>query len=492
MPLLDQRTLRRTHRTIALDVNLLRRPSVSLILLLADGVRPDTLARAIDAGVLPALARLRADGGLFSVTSVFPSVTGPAYTPFLLGRHPGAVGLPGIRWYDRSHRRAGWPSFARSYVGPDLRHVDADLDPGAPTVFELAQPSIGALSVITRGLPRAAVIGGGPRFAARAALTHLRGRSDAWLGIDRSIADVAVCRIRAERPRFAFVAFTGVDKAAHAAGHDSPAALEALRLVDETAARVREDAERDGRWEATHLWVASDHGHSPVRAHDDLAGLLRAAGHRVLAHPMVFTRDPDVAVMVSGNAMAHLYLDPGRRLRPWWSALRGRWEPLASILLDRESVDLLLLPIDDRHTEVRGRGRGSAMVERIGRRLSYRPISGDPLALGELAPLDTGESLEATRDSDYPDALVQIASMAACARSGDIILSAARGWDFRARFEPIPHVSSHGGLHREHMLVPLLVNRRPVRTPERTVDTFATAAAVLSFEAGVAEGKSFL
>ena len=38
-----------------------------------------------------------------------------------------------------------------------------------------------------------------------------------------------------------------------------------------------------------------------------------------------------------------------------------------------------------------------------------------------------------------------------------------QGVGLSARYEPIPHVSSHGALHREHMLVPLLLNRVPVR-----------------------------
>ena len=455
---------------------------MSVILLLADGVRPDTLGSALDAGLLPALERLRADGGLFTVTSVFPSVTGPAYTPFLLGQHPGVAGLPGIRWFDRSRRIARWPH-ARSYVGPDLRHVDRDLDPAIPTIFELVQPSLGALSVIGRGLPRDARIGSGLRFAARAAVTHLRGDPSGWLAIDRDIAATACRRIRDERPRFAFVAFTAADKSSHAAGHRAASTIEALRVVDEAAARIREDAERDGRWDAMHLWIASDHGHSAVHAHDDLAALVRAQGHRVLAHPAVLVRNPDVAVMVSGNAMAHLYLEPSRRVRPWWPALRDRWEDLAGLLLARESVDLMLLPLDQSRTEIRSR-RGGAVVERIGDRIAYRPGTGDPLALGELPPLDAGESLEASRDSDYPDALVQIASLAACARAGDIILSATRDWDFRARCEPIPHVSSHGALHREHMLVPLLMNRKPERIPRRTVEIFELARTVLTRATG--------
>ena len=81
--------------------------------------------------------------------------------------------------------------------------------------------------------------------------------------------------------------------------------------------------------------------------------------------------------------------------------------------------------------------------------------------------------------TDYPDSLVQIANLAGSARAGEVILSAARGWDFRAHYEPIPHVSTHGALHREHMLVPLLVNRPPARTPRRTVDVMPSALAAL-------------
>jgi hypothetical protein len=72
-----------------------------------------------------------------------------------------------------------------------------------------------------------------------------------------------------------------------------------------------------------------------------------------------------------------------------------------------------------------------------------------------------------------------IAHLVASPRSGDIILSAARDWDYRARYEPIPHVSSHGALHREHMLVPLLLNRPPVGVPRRTVDVMPSALAAL-------------
>jgi hypothetical protein len=257
---------------------------------------------------------------------------------------------------------------------------------------------------------------------------------------------------------------------------------------------VRADAEADGRWETMHLWVVSDHGHSPVRAHDDLAVLLRSWHLGILAHPWILGRGRDAAVMVSGNAMANVYLDlEDRHGRRWWPSLEARWAWLAERLLARESVDLLLLPHSAGSCEVRARGRGSARIVVDRGRVGYRPESGDPLGLGELHDLSADDAHEATQHSDYPDGLVQIAHLAGSARAGDLILSAARDWDFRAHWEPIPHRSSHGALHREHMLVPLLLNRPATRTPLRTVDVMPSALAALDcgVPAGL-DGRSFL
>jgi hypothetical protein len=68
-----------------------------------------------------------------------------------------------------------------------MRHVDSDLDPSAPTLFELAGPGVGALSVISRGLKRNERIGRGVVFVARAARTHFTGDVAGWLEIDRRI-----------------------------------------------------------------------------------------------------------------------------------------------------------------------------------------------------------------------------------------------------------------------------------------------------------------
>src|SRR5688500_11852879 len=126
---------------------------MTVIVLLADGVRSDTLASAIGSGAFPALAGMRASGGMYELSSAFPSVTGPAYTPFLMGRFPGSVGLPGLRWYDRSRSTCSFPDYSRSYVGYQMHAVNQDIDPAALTIFELVPASAAALRMIPRCLP---------------------------------------------------------------------------------------------------------------------------------------------------------------------------------------------------------------------------------------------------------------------------------------------------------------------------------------------------
>jgi len=162
-------------------------------------------------------------------------------------------------------------------------------------------------------------------------------------------------------------------------------------------------------------------------------------------------------------------------------------------LLVLPSVDLAIFPTAPNSCEVHARARGHATLTWQELRYTYTPITGDPLSIGVRESIDEGSAYDLTRNTDYPDSIVQIAHLVTAPRSGDVILSAARDWDFRARYEPIPHVSSHGALHRDHMLVPLLINRKPKRQPRRTVDTMPSALAALGIATpGNLDGVSFL
>jgi hypothetical protein len=201
---------------------------------------------------------------------------------------------------------------------------------------------------------------------------------------------------------------------------------------------------------------------------------------------------PEVAVMVSGNAMANIYVDLPSRTRPLWPNMPTRYRTLVDRLLERPSVDLMILPTDT-GALIRS-ARGDAVIIDEERRLSYRRTTGDPLGIGrDIDSATRDEAYDLTIDTDHPDSVVQIAGIAGSPRAGEIILSATREWDYRAKYEPIPHVSSHGALHRDHMLVPLLTNRRYPGSPRRTTDVMPSALAALgrAIPAGL-DGESFL
>src|SRR5690606_33729371 len=133
-------------------------------------------------------------------------------------------------------------------------------------------------------------------FGLQMGWTHFRGDLPRWLALDRELGRKTAARIRRDRPDVAFLAHPGIDKLSHQLGHGAPEVLDAMRTVDATVAEVRADAEGDGRWDTMDLWVVSDHGHSPVRHHEDLAGLLASWELGVIAHPWTFTGGRDAAV----------------------------------------------------------------------------------------------------------------------------------------------------------------------------------------------------
>lgn len=462
---------------------------MNVIVLLADGLRADTLRRALDDGALPSIARLLHRGGLYEVSSAFPSVTGPAYTPFLLGRFPGPVGMPGLRWFDRSRRVCVFPN-ARSYVGHEMTAADSDLDASAPTIFELVPDSAAAMTIILRGLPRRRRLKAlSALTAARALVTHFSGRVDRWLDVDRETAAKVVHHVRGARPSFVFAAFMGIDKISHARGQNDPGIVDALRIIDDAVQGL--DIGRDPA--TTRIWIASDHGHSAVTVHDDLQRAIAGRGLRAMAHPWVYG-SADVAVMVSGNAMAHLYVELEHRRRPFWKTLAPRWSGLAEWLVARDSVGLAMIPVDGSTCAVWSRTNGRANVTWSASSFTYDMRDGDPLGVGhELRDVSASTAHEATIGTDHPDSVVQIAKLASSERAGDIMLSATRGWDFRERYEPIPHVSSHGALHRDHMLVPLLLDMPPTRMPRRTADVMPSALTALGVSVpGNLDGASFV
>jgi hypothetical protein len=82
------------------------------------------------------------------------------------------------------------------------------------------------------------------------------------------------------------------------------------------------------------------------------------------------------------------------------------------------------------------------------------------------------EWLARTIEGPFPDAPVVLLDQFRSRRTGDLLVAAASGWDFREKWENPEHKSGHGSLIADHMLTPLWSNRRLPERAYRTVDVF--------------------
>jgi hypothetical protein len=278
--------------------------------------------------------------------------------------------------------------------------------------------------------------------------------------------------------KFVFAQFPAVDGYTHQSGHNSAKVHRALRGVDATVGELRRRLQQRGELASSLVLLVSDHGASPVHTHLDLAEWFRARGVPTLAHPVLWERNPRVAVMVAGNGSAMVYAEPTAARPQRWPIQRLRGpasfdggRDLVAALLREPAVALLAAESEAGGIWV-GSAHGSALLRRRGGQIAYEPTFGDPLQLEGAWCGSARDWLERTWDSPYPDAPFQLLDQFRSGRSGDLLVIAHEGYDFRARFEIPEHREGHGSLIRVHMQTPIWSSVPAPGPPLRTTDLF--------------------
>lgn len=449
---------------------------------MADGARADVMAEELKKGNLPNIARHLIEKGSFleAVTS-FPSTTGPAYLPFLTGCLPGTCNIPGIRWLDKAKYGAGW-SFDRyrSYVGLESFWLARDIGPHIQTIFEIVPHSFSIFNPIARGAR-------GPRNVTRLSriwhwyYAHL---TDRWTFTD----DAALVKLKAtlkKRPTFLFAVFPGIDEYSHLTHPHHEKVLDRYHWLDGAIGTIVSDFKDAGTWDETALFLVSDHGLSATHTHFCLNTFLEKRGITPFFYPLIFNkRGRSSATMVSGNAMAHVYF----KNRDGWTreTVRRELEVIAPGLIDEllqeEAVDIVAVRNEGGGVQIFSR-RGEAKIMLDGAKLHYEITGSDPFGYAHLPDdLYPQSCLQATFETEYPDAPFQIAHLFTAPRTGDIVISATPGFDLRLKYENPEHHGSHGSIHRSHMHVPLITNLKFKTGPVRTVDVFPTILKLLGYD----------
>jgi hypothetical protein len=443
---------------------------------LLDGARVDLFTELLQRGDLPNLSRYLIEPGSFrAATTVFPSVTGVAYVPYLTGLFPGRANIPGYRWFDRDRYQKRPLSIMRfrNYHGLGSYLMDRDLSKEARTLFEILRPSSNIFSGISRGT-------GFRRNAAYfrripAAIKFFR--SGDWDHIDRAGERFLLRAASRKREKFTFHTTYSIDEYSHHHGPFSDrvraAYLEFDRVIGSLCARLRDT----GQLETSLLAMGADHGHTEVHRHFSLESFIERRGLKTLYFPKQVRRwlGANAAVMVAGNGMGHIYLKGPEKWtsRPPADVHLESHPTLVDDLLAEEAVDQIIYRDADGRVQVRSR-RGAAAITLGREKVLYDVRGNDPFGYPSLPrEMTRQEALARTLDTDYPDAPVQVAQVFDSPRAGDFLVSATRGWDLRTH-ERVDHRSCHGTLHREHMKVPFAISHKTADRPTRSVDVFPT------------------
>jgi hypothetical protein len=385
-----------------------------------------------------------------TAVSCFPSTTGPAYFPFLAGCTPGRANVPGIRWFDRTRpTRSAFPHRGlRSYVGPDARKLATDTR--ATTLF--ARHAWPVSSPIPKDLPKRGELSRDLLWAA-AHVTHRWDRADrrtSWkLG-----------RALKKGREIVFAVYPSVDELGHTFGLASKRPRDALEEIDRQLAATLEGFEGE-------ILLSADHGLTDTHTHLDLRGIVEEREGTTIAFPAIAKRFPKAVVCESGNGMANVYLAG----EDGWPSLPSpeRCRELAASLLELEGIDSVALRGEEPLTAELWTRAG---MGRVGFADSGLFQEG-PVFSSSFESATPEEALERSAGERQPDAAFALASLFASERAGDLLVSAATGFDLRTKAEWPEHHASHGGLHRDHTVVPVLSSAPLPSRSLRTLDLFA-------------------
>ena len=466
------------------------------IFIIIDGAPYEIFKTLIENGDLPNIKKHVVDrGSLNKAVSVFPSTTGPAFIPFFMGLYPGTANIPGIRWLSKSNfhipHRFKRPGVC-SYMGLDGLRFEADLPSGFPTLFNFFSPVSNIYNLLARGCPPSKNL---TRWSKPFIYTYAHF-SHRWRFVNQ-IAARRLYKAVESGDKFVMCLFPAVDTFSHHFSTQAPQVVRTYREIDTAIGNIIHTLQKANTLQETLILITSDHGMTDTHTHIDVPQHLDEGGWRCLHYPKVWRQGTVSASMVSGNGMTHLYFKNNPIGKGWGK--RTPFEELHKMgvigsLIELEGLGFVAGQAETGDILVQnrgGQGRISCRSAQADRgnpqsvagtfksadalRFSYQFTGTDPLGYGvPYENLSSREALRETYDSPYPDGIVQLWQIFKSERTGDLVLSAEKGYDLRARYEIPKHRATHGALIAEHLSIPLATNCPIAEQCIRSVDVFPT------------------
>jgi Type I phosphodiesterase / nucleotide pyrophosphatase len=487
--------------------------SKKLVLVVVDAMHPTMLLRAVEEDRAPTFAALLERGRLVEdCVSSFPSVTPVASSEMMTGLGPAGHWVMGMNWFHRVERR--YIEYGSSFEATrtfglframydlvynmNLDHLSWE----AETVFErLGDAGIRTATtpfLIYRGRRRhkLSLEGLVRRAAAAANFRHAVWAPDEFFYGDLYSSRATGCGPTFTRPgtrdeysacvgeelvregAYDFLLFSLPDNDFHSHRHGPEAQIDSIAKADLSFARIVEaGGGLDAFLDRHAVVLTSDHAQTAVEHDLDLAEAL-GDDWRVLQPNSDRPEDAEIAVSPTSRAGAVYLLDTGARHAATHERVRLR-------LRELDAVDLIAwlagpdgAPLTRPGVGYSANGDVRAVVERDGFELRFRPggalrdvrgtgwtVEGEPEALA--ADITRGR-FEA---DEYPDGLARLWSALTSPHAGDVLISAADGYEC-IDWGGVSHTGggSHGSLGRADSLGPLLFvgcgPRKPGKRPQ--------------------------
>jgi len=450
-----------------------------LVLVVIDALKPSMLERAIESGRAPALKRIRQEGVYVDdCVAAFPSVTPVCAATITTGVGPDAHRIPSMNWYSREEGRyvEYGSSFSasrqfgvlRSLTDTVYRMNAEHLSPEVETVFEtlddagvrtagttyliyrgrhqheVAQESALA-RIVTSTLFRRTIDGPQELFYADLYASRKTGcRGQLGMPGIRDQHTGCVGAYLVEHDLFDFMLFSLPDNDQWSHKNGPHAQVTSIAAADRQLERLMHAAGGAEAFLDEHaVIVTSDHSQAAV---EERIRLDRAfADFDVATQTAASSIGAEVALSPAQRAAMIYVLDDEHRQTVLERSLTAVGE--------LEGVDLVLWLAGDEAAVSSPRGElrfapGGDLEDEAGERWSVE---------GELAALGLSAEDGRVTSHDYPAALRRVWSALRCPTAGDVLLSAAPGYEF-VDWGGADHVGggSHGSLHRSDSLGALL------------------------------------
>ncbi|CCO07201.1 alkaline phosphatase family protein [Desulforamulus hydrothermalis] len=460
-----------------------------MIYIIIDSFHPRALAQGLQQGKLPALSFLIKNGSLDEgCVSNFPTMTPACTSALATGAPPSRHTVPGIVWYHRGERRIinynfNWLSLFQRGLQQKVqdlvfnlnhRHLSwevqtiyeqlevkgiltAAVNPffyRANTAYSVRLPfiikllTLFELSDMKIFGPQGFCLGQlyQPPGKLRQIIKDIRYWRKFGLNDEFSVRAAAWFLQQKQRPRLLTIYFPDTDKAAHAQNADC--CHPCLTKLDQKIAELLNcfPSWQEALNQYTFL-VVGDHAQSTLtKGRQALIKIPRRLAMYAQAKPAdEYIEEKDIAIC-SNERMAYIYI---LRYRP------GMRKHMVKCLLEEPQLDQVIWQEAGWYHVATHRGnlsfrKGGQLKDDYHNRWEV---------VGDKAALDMTVEGEQIRYGVYPNALERISHCLDNPHAGELVITAKPGYILQGEGNPgRPGKGSHGSLHQEDSLVPLIIS----------------------------------